>query len=71
MAYNGGKNGDLDTILFPIHHGMLYFTGMTVLPPFISFAPVRKTPEERAEELQRYTAYLMELQNQPALYSAL
>lgn len=69
IAYNGGKNGNLDTILFPIHHGMLYFTGMTVLPPFISFAPVRKTPEERTEELTRYSAYLSNLDAHTPLYT--
>ena len=42
MAYNGGKNGDMETILFPIHHGIFYFAGMTVLPPFIGYAPARK-----------------------------
>lgn len=58
IAYNGGKNGDLDTILFPIQHGMFYFAGMTVIPPFISFGPARKTKEELQDELDRYILYL-------------
>ncbi|HEY5508435.1 MAG TPA: NAD(P)H-dependent oxidoreductase, partial [Paludibacter sp.] len=36
-----GNNGNINTILFPIHHGIFYFTGMTVLPPFISWSPAR------------------------------
>jgi len=59
MAYGpGGKNGDLDTILYPIHHGMLYFCGMQVLPPFICFSPARLTEDERKMELLRYREYL-------------
>lgn len=59
MAYGDtGKNGNLDTILFPIHHGMFYFTGMTVLPPFIAYSPVRLSDEERTVEIERYKTYL-------------
>lgn len=59
IAYSAnGKNGNLDTILFPIQHGMLYFVGMEVLNSFISFSPARKTDEERALEIERYKEYL-------------
>ncbi len=69
MAYApGGKNGNLDTILYPIQHGMLYFVGMQVLPYFVSFAPARVTDEERVKELERYKKYLSELDNFPVLY---
>ncbi len=69
MAYNGGKNGDLDTILFPVHHGMLYFTGMTVLPPFISFSPARKSKEELEAELERYRDHLSNLDQLTPIYT--
>lgn len=69
VAYNGGKNGDLDNILFPIHHGMLYFTGMTVLPPFISFSPARLDANERAAEIQRYQEYLNNLEAHVPIYT--
>ncbi|WP_454690567.1 NAD(P)H-dependent oxidoreductase [Achromobacter aloeverae] len=29
-----GINGPLDDLLFPIHHGMLFYPGFDVLPPF-------------------------------------
>lgn len=59
IAYGpNGKNGELETILFPVHHGMFYFTGMTVLPPFISFGPARSSQEERIAELERLERYL-------------
>jgi len=59
MAYGpDGKNGELSTILYPIEHGMLHFVGMTVLPAFVSFAPVRKNDEERQAELMRYADFV-------------
>lgn len=71
QAYNEtGRNGNLDTILFPIHHGMLFFCGFTVYQPFISFAPVRKTQEERAEELLRYRNYLDNFSTTLPIYKA-
>lgn len=71
IAYGDtGKNGNLDTILFPIHHGMLYFTGMTVLPPFISYSPVRISDEERAAEITRYITHLENLDKLQPIYQA-
>lgn len=69
IAYNGGKNGDLDTILFPIHHGIFYFAGMTVLPPFISFSPARITDEERRSEIERYRNYLGDIETAHPIYT--
>ena len=43
-----GRNGDMEKILFPIQHGILYFCGFEVLPPHIAFAPAHATEEERA-----------------------
>jgi len=34
-----GLNGHIDTLLFPINHGIFYFTGFEVLPPHISWGP--------------------------------
>ncbi|CCD22545.1 NAD(P)H-dependent oxidoreductase NDAI_0A03880 [Naumovozyma dairenensis CBS 421] len=33
-----GVNGPIDDILFPIQHGMMFYTGMSVLPPFVTYA---------------------------------
>ncbi|MEY3236247.1 MAG: hypothetical protein RI883_348 [Bacteroidota bacterium] len=63
-----GKNGDLNTILFPIHHGMFYFVGMKVYPPFVCFSPARISDEERQSELLRLEDYLNELNNQKTLF---
>lgn len=70
IAYNGGKNGNMENILFPINHGMFYFAGMTVLPPFISYSPARKTEEELKIELNRYVNYLKDLDNHVPIYKS-
>ena len=68
IAYNGGKNGNLDTILFPINHGMLYFTGMQVLPPYISYSPARLNKEELESELDNYKNYLDGIETLTSIY---
>ncbi len=32
-----GVNGPMDDLLFPIHHGILYYPGFDVLPPFVVY----------------------------------
>ncbi|MYM26744.1 flavodoxin family protein [Duganella sp. CY15W] len=32
-----GINGAIDELLFPIHHGILFYPGMEVLPPFLLY----------------------------------
>ena len=41
-----GVNGSLDDLLFPLQHGILFYTGMEVLPPFVVFQSRRQTPED-------------------------
>jgi putative NADPH-quinone reductase len=54
----GGLNGDLNGILRPIHRGIFQFVGFTVLQPQVVYGPVRKTPEELAEELEKWNKRL-------------
>jgi NAD(P)H dehydrogenase (quinone) len=63
------KNGNINTILFPIHHGIFYFTGMTVLPPFISWSPARITDAERQNNLEELKEYLDNLDSMEPVYS--
>ncbi len=69
MAYTSSGNGDINTILYPVHHGMFYFAGMTVLPPFISWGPARMVPEQRTAELERYKAYLLGIESLNPIYT--
>ncbi|MFD4404960.1 NAD(P)H-dependent oxidoreductase [Nocardia sp. NPDC058499] len=38
-----GVNGPIEDLLFPIHHGILYYPGIEVLPPFVSYGADRMT----------------------------
>ncbi|MEI7420973.1 MAG: NAD(P)H-dependent oxidoreductase [Prolixibacteraceae bacterium] len=69
IAYTAKGNGDPAVILYPIHHGMFYFAGMTVLPPFISWGPARMSQEERTAELKRYGQYLESMESLQPLYT--
>ena len=65
----GARNGDLNTILFPIQHGVLHFTGMEVLPPFVAWAPARATQPERQNMLALYSHRLRLMGRTPPLLS--
>ena len=47
----GARDGEMDVILFHIQHGMFFFVGYDVLAPVMSFSPVRRTVEEREQQL--------------------
>ncbi|WP_313015332.1 NAD(P)H-dependent oxidoreductase [Brevundimonas sp.] len=36
-----GVNGPIDDLLFPINHGILYYPGYDVLPPFVAYSTDR------------------------------
>ena len=56
---DSGINGPMDRILFPIQHGILYFCGLEVLPPFVAYGPAHLTGEQRQAELERYHRHLL------------
>ncbi len=56
-----GINGDMNTLLMPLLRGVLGFTGMTVLPPFIGFGVPYIGPEQRTQMLHAYAHYLQHL----------
>lgn len=58
-----GLNGNLDDILFPIQHGILYFVGYDVLPPFVAWAPARVSAEVRSQYLEQYRQRLLAWQS--------
>ncbi len=41
-----GVNGSLDDLLFPIHHGIIYYPGMEALPPFAIYQSDRLSAEQ-------------------------
>lgn len=56
-----GVYAEVESILYPIHHGTFAFTGFTVLDPFVVYGPSRMTQAEREGELDRYAARLAAL----------
>ena len=63
-----GVDGDLLHILWPIHNGILAYTGFTVLPPFAAWMPAQVCGEEREQYLQAYSERLSNLDKVPPLY---
>jgi NAD(P)H dehydrogenase (quinone) len=60
-------NGAIGDILFPVNHGMLYFTGFAVIEPFLVHAPVRIGAGERAAHLARYRERVLGLATAPTI----
>lgn len=54
-------NGEMAQILMPLHRGVLGFTGMTVLPPFVAHHVPYAGPEGRAGLLDGWRAHLRAL----------
>ncbi len=50
--------GDMDTFLFHIHRGMLEFVGYDVLPPVITYGPVRLDDADRVAALAHVRAQI-------------
>ena len=62
-----GLNGPIDQILFPINHGMFYFTGFTAIEPFLVHGPARMGEAARKAELERYRARVLSLEAAPTI----
>jgi NAD(P)H dehydrogenase (quinone) len=57
-----GISGPMDQILYPIQHGILYFCGLEVLPPFVAWGPAHRTDTERMAMLEAYRQHLLGLE---------
>ncbi len=49
-----GVNGALDDLLWPIQHGVLFYPGMTVLPPFALYQADRVTAADWPDVAKAY-----------------
>ncbi len=63
-----GIDGDILSILWPIHNGLFRYTGFDVLHPFIAYMPGRVDPSERAVYLETYRRRLLALDETPRLF---
>ncbi len=63
-----GIDGDILTVLWPIHNGLLRYSGFDVLPPFVAYMPGRVGEEGRRAYLDAYTKRLAEIDATPRLF---
>jgi NAD(P)H dehydrogenase (quinone) len=58
-----GINGPIEDLLFPIHHGVLYYPGLDVLPPFVLYGTDRMTGPEYADAAKAWRERLLALES--------
>jgi NAD(P)H dehydrogenase (quinone) len=58
-----GINGPIDDLLFPIHHGILYYPGIEVLPPFVLYGTDRMNGENYPDVAQAWKQRLLTLES--------
>ncbi len=63
-----GIDGDMLTVLWPVHNGLLRYSGFDVLPPFVAYMPGRLTQIEREACLADYRKRLLSLHATPKLF---
>lgn len=63
-----GLFGDMATFLWPIHNGLLRYSGFDVLPPFVAYMPGRVGDGGREEYLNAYRKRLLEIDTTPRLF---
>ncbi|MCO5159309.1 MAG: NAD(P)H-dependent oxidoreductase [Aquamicrobium sp.] len=63
-----GIDGDILTVLWPIHNGLLRYSGFDVLTPFIAYMPGRVGEDGRKAYLDAYRKRLGEIETTPRLF---
>jgi NAD(P)H dehydrogenase (quinone) len=63
-----GIDGDIHTVLWPVHNGLLRYCGFDVIEPFIAYMPGRVGPKVRQRYLDGYRARLFNIVHAPRLY---
>lgn len=61
-----GLQGDIRQILFPIHRGVLQYTGFSVVEPFVAFGASYANPDERQNILSAFRERMRSLSESPA-----
>lgn len=63
-----GIDGDILTVLWPLHNGLLRYSGFDVLPPFVAYMPGRVGDDGRKAYLDGYRKRLGEIESTPRLF---
>ncbi len=62
-----GINGPIDDLLFPIQHGILFYPGYDVLPPFVVYRADRLDPDGFAQAADRLRERMRTLATTPPI----
>lgn len=63
-----GIDGDILTVLWPVHNGLLRYCGFDVLPPFVAYMPGRTGEDGRKACLDAYRKRLGAIDSTPRLF---
>jgi NAD(P)H dehydrogenase (quinone) len=63
-----GIDGDILTVLWPVHNGLLRYAGFDVLPPFVAYMPGRVGDDGRKAYLEAYRKRIEEIDETPRLF---
>ena len=63
-----GIDGDILTVFWPIHNGLLRYTGFDVLPPYVAYMPAREDDATRTQQLDAYAKRLEAIDTTPHLF---
>ena len=63
-----GIDGSILTVLWPIHSGLLRYTGFDVLPPYVAYMPGREDNATRARQLDGLKQRLRTIDQTPRLF---
>ena len=63
-----GIDGDILNVLWPVHNGLLRYTGFDVLPPFVAYMPGRLDAQARITYLDAYRARLLSIETTEKLF---
>jgi NAD(P)H dehydrogenase (quinone) len=63
-----GIDGDINAILWPIHNGILRYSGFDVLEPHVVYMPGKISPDERTAFLHSYRQRLLNIERTPKLF---
>jgi NAD(P)H dehydrogenase (quinone) len=63
-----GIDGDIRSVLWPVHNGLLRYSGFDVIDPFIAYMPGRIGLQAREEYLDAYRRRLIDIDAAPRLY---
>ena len=63
-----GIDGDILTVLWPVHNGLLRYAGFDVLAPFVAYMPGRIGEEGCKAYLEAYRKCLGEIDTTPRLF---